>query len=348
MSPRRNNQQHNQDIHMSYQSKKATCPLCKGNKTVDTQREVFIIGDDDKLSEDVLAIADAMAGDNACPHCNGVGEVSVPPYSDGKGALLSTDKMAELAKAGTVLRCIGSAVFVQAVANQAARIVLPEDIVDTYVGYWADPTRAITLREYIFQIAQTAEELAMKMYGNLGNPIYAGPRKPAQQPSEKVETPPAPPRPYFLTDDQYDLIVRTMKKVFGLDGLEFKKSIMDIAKIAHANGVEQTTKAIQASMAAHYPELGQPSLVLSLIDNVGYYAKVQVLLYAQAAIDAYIEDMGYPPRETSMPNDKGQFLALFEALISQNPTAYERPGQTVYQVTKDELELLYEVLTKEI
>lgn len=166
----------NTNSNFVYTSKKETCPLCKGNKTVKTgSRMVFTFGNKEP-SQEVKDMAEAFANDNSCPHCSGVGVISVPPYNDGCKAKLSEEKMKELASAATLLRCIGDVVMIQAVANEAARISLPDDIVATYVGYWSDPDRDVTLGEYIYQIAETAEELAMKIYGDLGNPIYAGPR----------------------------------------------------------------------------------------------------------------------------------------------------------------------------
>lgn len=121
---------------------------------------------------------------------------------------------------------------------------------------------------------------------------------------------------------------------------------MDIARMAHANATEQMTKAIEDTMAAHYPELGRPAILMSLIVKVGYYTKAQTLLYAQKAVDAYIANTGESPRETALPATKEEFVDLFEAIISEDPGAYGRAGETVYQVTKRELELLHAVLLK--
>jgi RecJ-like exonuclease len=160
---------------MLYQSKKQTCPLCKGKKTVATRKTVLILDHANQLSQEAEDLAIAMVN-NTCPHCNGAGEVSVPPYNTGENTKMGMEKVRELAEAGTLIRCIGDAVFVQAVANEAARIALPKDIVMTYVAYWSDPSRDVTLGGYIRQIAQSAEELALRIYGDLGNPIYAAPR----------------------------------------------------------------------------------------------------------------------------------------------------------------------------
>lgn len=158
-----------------YTPKKETCPLCKGNKTVKSSRVVFTLGNKEP-SQETKDLAEAMANDNSCPHCNGSGQITVPPYGAGEEAQMPEAKMSELADAATLLRCIGDEVMIQAVANEAARITLPDDIVATYIGYWGDPERDVNLGEYIFQIAETAEKLAMAIYGDLGNRIYAGPR----------------------------------------------------------------------------------------------------------------------------------------------------------------------------
>jgi hypothetical protein len=160
---------------------------------------------------------------------------------------------------------------------------------------------------------------------------------PATKPEQKL---------YFLTDSQYDFIKEVMKKEFGLDSLPFRKCIMDIAKFAHANGVEQTTKAIEDSATVPYPKLPTPPMVQSYAHKNGYYASVQMFLYGQAAVDAYIKHAGEPVRETALPSTKEEFVQLFEAVISEDPAAHGRVGETVYQVTKRELEMLYTVLAK--
>lgn len=162
---------------MSYVSKKETCPLCKGGKVVTGGKVVLVIGGPKETSPETQEIVDAMANDMTCPNCHGGGEVSVPPYNIADKVQMSCEKMKELADAGTLLRCVGDMMFVQAVANQAARIVLPDSVAETYSAYWSDPERDATLGDYIMQIAQSAEELALSTYGDLGNPIFAGPRQ---------------------------------------------------------------------------------------------------------------------------------------------------------------------------
>ena len=160
---------------MTYQPKKQPCNFCKGKAKV-RSFSMCISLTGKEPSEETKALAEAMRNDDRCPQCDGAGEVNAPPYNDGSQAKLPEEMMKELANAATLLRCIDDAVLVQAVANQAAKIVLPQEIVDTYVAYWADPNRDATLGEYIMQIAQSAEELALATYGDLGNPIFAGPR----------------------------------------------------------------------------------------------------------------------------------------------------------------------------
>lgn len=155
-----------------YTPKEGPCPLCKGKKKVKGMQSFsFSIGPQGIDKSDIQ-----LENPNECPHCNGSGTVNLPPYNDGSEAKISKEKVSELCSAATLLRCIGDPIHIQAVANQAAKITLPEDIVATYDAYWGDPHRDVTLGEYTRQIAQTAEELAMKLYGDLGNPIFAGAR----------------------------------------------------------------------------------------------------------------------------------------------------------------------------
>jgi len=158
-----------------YAPKKETCPLCKGSKTVKSTRIVFSFGDKEP-SQETKDLAEAMADDDTCPACCGAGEISKPPYETGEETLMQDSKVSELASAGTLLRCIDEPMFVQAVANEAARITLPDDMANTFAAYWADPSRDVNLGEYIRQIAETAEKFAMATYGDLGNRLYAGPR----------------------------------------------------------------------------------------------------------------------------------------------------------------------------
>lgn len=86
------------------------------------------------------------------------------------------EKVSELAHAATVLRCMGDPVLIRGIANEAARITLPDDVVDAYVAYWLDSGRDVNLGEYIQQIAEYAEALALTNYASLDNGLYAFPR----------------------------------------------------------------------------------------------------------------------------------------------------------------------------
>jgi hypothetical protein len=160
----------------NYTPKKAPCPLCKGAKKVKMRKQVFVIGKEAKSEDEMNDLAEHFLNNDDCPHCNGAGEVSVQPYGDGSEAKMTREKMSELASAGTLLLCIDEPVFVKAVANQAARVELPEEVIDTFVNYWADPDRDVTLGDYIMQIAEYAEKFAIETHGDLGNPIFAQPR----------------------------------------------------------------------------------------------------------------------------------------------------------------------------
>lgn len=44
------------------------------------------------------------------------------------------------------------------------------------------------------------------------------------------------------------------------------------------------------------------------------------------------------------PMTKEKFIDVFEEVIQRDPAAYGRPGEVVYQVTKKELEQMFEAL----
>jgi hypothetical protein len=111
-----------------------------------------------------------------CSRCSGYGRVALPPFGDGSKSKITQEKISELASAATILRCMGSPLFIQGIANQAASVSLPKDVVNAYKKYWENPCRDVTLGEYIRQVAQFAEELALATYGSLDNGCFAIPR----------------------------------------------------------------------------------------------------------------------------------------------------------------------------
>lgn len=165
--------EHMTESAFQYQPRQETCHLCKGTKM--SRPSMTLVVHIPPSGGDITVDAGELC-DDTCPACMGSGSISLPPFNDGSKAKIARDKVSELAKAGTLLRCIGEPMFVAAVANQAAHITLPDEMVLTYVAYWSDSARDVNLGQYIQQIAQSAEELAMQVFGGLDNHGLAGPR----------------------------------------------------------------------------------------------------------------------------------------------------------------------------
>jgi hypothetical protein len=160
---------------MTYAPKFQTCRFCKGMAEVKSATIVLSSSTMERDKGQIKQNQDIDFG-SICPCCDGTTKVSIPPYGTGENAKMTEETVDKLAEAITLLRGVGTAMFVEAVANQAARITLPEEVVETYVGYWTDPHRDVNLGEYIMQIAEKAESLAMETYGSLTNGMCAGPR----------------------------------------------------------------------------------------------------------------------------------------------------------------------------
>lgn len=150
--------------------KRITCTMCDGQGK---HRAAMVVQFTVTPGQAPQASAHEPDEDEWCPKCGGTGKVLLPPFGNGRHAKIEMEKVSELASAGTLLRCIDHPLFVEAVANQAAKITLPDEVIAAFVEYWADPGRDANLGEYIHQIAEYAEELALKVYGSLDNGFYA-------------------------------------------------------------------------------------------------------------------------------------------------------------------------------
>lgn len=151
--------------------KQETCPVCKGKKTLGSVKTVRLT-----VRKGVIREASEQPNDNTCPHCEGLGTINAPPFGDGSNMKMSKEKVSQLASAGTLMRNIDTPEFVQVVATEAARILLSDPDVETFVDYWGDANRGANLGQYIEQIAEYAEAVAMEQYGSLGDRVRMAPR----------------------------------------------------------------------------------------------------------------------------------------------------------------------------
>lgn len=74
------------------------------------------------------------------------------------------------------------------------------------------------------------------------------------------------------------------------------------------------------------------------------------VMYGRAPTEQEIFDAGMRGgRDINWPNspspmDKEKFVALFEEVIAEDPSAFTHAGETVYQITRTELEQLFNML----
>jgi len=94
--------------------------------------------------------------------------------------------------------------------------------------------------------------------------------------------------PQALSPIELDLTKKVFRENYDLVGETVDRFIDEIAKLAYANGVEDTRKNITDHTPDFFPDLPPPAMLYSLFPNAPrYYESGQMHLHADAAVQCY-------------------------------------------------------------